>query len=298
MEAIMLAQELKSLEHLDEKREYIIQAKLDGARYQLTLFKDGRVELKGRHSNAIMNESYPEIITDANSLEKDWSEDLVLDGELIVGTQVGSGFFFKTNFSLLQGREHTKNRLKIQLLSRQVATTFVVFDIVSESLKKLTLKQRLERLSMFFAYHKAKRIIPIQSAEGKQRAVDMLFKEAQAQGYEGLMIKDPQSLYEDRRSDSWLKLKTYIEEDMQVLGYTAKNREISSLICTKGKVNFTGQPAEIGFKLLTIDSEMSENSEEKIFMFKERRDIMAKVKYLPFKEYEKMRFPILKEVVI
>ena len=52
------------------------------------------------------------------------------------------------------------------------------------------------------------------------------------------MIKKLDSIYEDRRSDSWIKKKCYREADEKIIGYTSKARAISSLILESGsKVN-------------------------------------------------------------
>jgi DNA ligase-1 len=36
---------------------------------------------------------------------------------------------------------------------------------------------------------------------------------------EGLMLRDPDSLYENRRSSSLLKVKTFYDDEAEVLGY-------------------------------------------------------------------------------
>jgi DNA ligase-1 len=38
-------------------------------------------------------------------------------------------------------------------------------------------------------------------------------------GYEGIMIKDPDSKYECKRSTAWLKQKPFIEVSLAVTGY-------------------------------------------------------------------------------
>ena len=55
------------------------------------------------------------------------------------------------------------------------------------------------------------------------------------QGYEGIMIKTPDAVYECRRSASWLKMKPFIEVSLEVIGLeegTGRNRgRLGALIC-------------------------------------------------------------------
>ena len=60
-------------------------------------------------------------------------------------------------------------------------------------------------------------------------------KDAIAAGFEGIMIKDPEAVYECKRSTSWLKMKPFIEVSLTVTGYeegTGRNEgKLGALIC-------------------------------------------------------------------
>lgn len=60
-------------------------------------------------------------------------------------------------------------------------------------------------------------------------------KDAIADGYEGIMIKDPNAVYECKRSSSWLKLKPFIEVSLEVVAVeegTGRNvGKLGALIC-------------------------------------------------------------------
>ncbi len=60
-------------------------------------------------------------------------------------------------------------------------------------------------------------------------------KHALEQGFEGIMIKDPDAVYECKRSTSWLKQKPFIEVSLTVVGIepgTGKNEgKMGALIC-------------------------------------------------------------------
>lgn len=51
--------------------------------------------------------------------------------------------------------------------------------------------------------------------------VQVLFGEITAEGYEGLMLRDPESLYQSRRTRSLLKYKAWLDEDRIVTGVVA-----------------------------------------------------------------------------
>jgi DNA ligase-1 len=60
-------------------------------------------------------------------------------------------------------------------------------------------------------------------------------KDAIDAGFEGIMIKDPNALYECKRSTSWLKQKPFIEVSLTVTGFeegTGRNEgRLGALIC-------------------------------------------------------------------
>jgi ATP-dependent DNA ligase len=290
---LMLAKTLEKLEDLDGSRVWTIQSKLDGMRYQLFLFKDGRVELKGRHSSKLMNDIYPEVTEEAQSIAKGLAEDVSLDGEMICGSK--NGFWYMNSLSLMQSREHSRGRMKISLLRKYVPATFVVFDIISPSTKDLILVERLDRLNAFL-YNRGQRIQAIESQTGRQQKIDVLFEEAKKLGLEGLMLKNPDSKYIEGRSNDWLKLKVWREEDTEATGYASKTRRVSALITPKGKVNFVGQSEEIEAMILKRDLWGTRTTSDEVeYIF--TKPVKIKLKYLPSQQ-EQMRSPVLKSVEI
>ena len=54
--------------------------------------------------------------------------------------------------------------------------------------------------------------------------LEILINESIVQGYEGIMIKDPESFYECKRSTTWLKsLKPVIEISLEVKDFRRRN---------------------------------------------------------------------------
>ena len=63
-------------------------------------------------------------------------------------------------------------------------------------------------------------------------------KESIINGYEGVMIKDPQSFYECKRSTSWLKSKPFIEISLEVVNYeegTGRNQGKLGALIAEGE---------------------------------------------------------------
>ena len=289
---MMLAQEFKE-EMVSENEIYNISQKLDGARYNIRLSKDRGVEIIGRHSTKLNNYKYPEIEQEALQLIRD--EDITLDGEMIVGSQ--NGIWYLTNFEALQSREHTENKKQIELLSRIIPARFVVFDILTPETIKLPLSERMEILLNFFGQYKnLAHIKPIYNINGNLNLAKQMYNQAYELKLEGIMLKKLDSLYEDKRSDAWLKWKCYKEADEKIIGYTSKERKISALILESGtKVNATLDKKEEELILKQDIIEERETTEERQYYFR-KPSLIAVVKYLERTKNNIMRFPILKEI--
>ena len=288
---MMLAQEYKQ-ELINDSEIYNISQKLDGCRAILKLSKNS-INLYGRHSDKPRNYKYPEIINEAIQLIRD--EDITLDGEMVVSTT--NGIWEMTNFNALASREHTENSKQIRLLSRTLPARFIVFDIITKETTKLPLKDRMEILQNFFGqYPNLRHIKPIYNIDGNMALADKLFQQAYGLGLEGIMIKKLDSMYEDRRSDGWIKKKCYKEADEKIIGYTSKARQISSLILESGsKVNAIIDDYWQNIILKQDISIVKESTDETQKYFS-KPHLTAVIKYLERTDNNIMRFPILKEV--
>lgn len=288
---MMLAQEYKQ-ELISESEVYNLSQKLDGCRALMKLSKNS-INLYGRHSDKLRNYKYPEIIQEAIQLTRD--EAITLDGEMCVSTT--NGIWEMTNFNALASREHTENAKQIQLLSRMLPARFIVFDIITSETTKLPLKDRMEVLQNFFGqYPNLRHIKPIYNINGNIATAEKIFKQAYELGLEGIMIKKLDSIYEDRRSDSWIKKKCYREADEKIIGYTSKARAISSLILESGsKVNAIIDDYWQDIILKQDISIIKEGTDE-IQKYFSKPSLTAVIKYLERTDNNIMRFPILKEI--
>jgi len=211
------------------KGKKLLEPKLDGVRVLTVINWDNRtVTQYSRNGKLLENFTH---ITEA--LEKhidDFGRSMVLDGEMI-----------STSFQALMKQVHRKDNVKAN------DAVLMLFDIIplSEFQKgKSVLGQRrrsklLQSMKSIFDKIGNIGIIPQTEVDLDEYAGELLFKQfnkdAIADGYEGIMIKDVDAVYECKRSTHWLKQKPFIEVSLTVTAVeegTGKNLgRLGALIC-------------------------------------------------------------------
>lgn len=177
-----------------------IEDKYDGIRAQLHLTRDG-AQLFSRDLNEISG-SFPEVIAAAQALDRS----LVIDGELVPWKQGAVG-----DFASLQTRLGRVDPSAALLADVPVA--LVAFDLLhldGGDLLDTPLRRRRHALeALQLPERTAERILYSHLETARSAAeVDARFDEARERRNEGLMIKDPASVYQPgRRGLGWLKLK-------------------------------------------------------------------------------------------
>ena len=191
----MLAHEFKKYKH-KVKYPCIVQPKLDGIRCIATI-KDGKCTLRTRTGNVI--NSVPHI---NEEIEKGSWIDIIFDGELKSHT----GDFDHTS-SIVRRKEPKMD-------GSHFFIDYHIFDIASSKDKALDRLLELDKISdvLFYSYIK---FVRCEIAEWEARVFAHLYS-AEEQGYEGVMIRDPESLYEYKRSFGLLKLKSFQDEEFEV----------------------------------------------------------------------------------
>ncbi|HSO93132.1 MAG TPA: ATP-dependent DNA ligase [Candidatus Dormibacteraeota bacterium] len=173
-----------------------VEDKYDGIRGQL--HKEGdRIILYSRDLNDV-TAAFPEVVQAAQGV----SHDMLLDGELLAFKDGVVRPFFELQHRL--GRKV----VSAQLLA-EVPVIFVAFDLLYLDGRNLLLeplrerRRRLEALSLPSPFMLAYLIRALDAGE-----LDRIFEGARARNNEGLMVKDPESVYTPgRRGLGWLKLK-------------------------------------------------------------------------------------------
>jgi DNA ligase-1 len=227
----MLASPVESAEEgLSYFENALVEEKYDGIRAQAHC-AGGEVKIFSRTRDDI-TDSFPELPDVLAGIP----QDVILDGEIVawsylVGEPNEPGRALP--FSVLQQR---LGRKKVSDdLMRKVPVAYLVFDVLyagNELLLERPLRERSGILDELLAATRnpvvartgsAQARLTFDSAEqthntrvlrapvsqaSSPQELEKLFDAAQARGNEGLMIKDPESLYTPgRRGKSWLKLK-------------------------------------------------------------------------------------------
>lgn len=176
-------------------RSFFAEDKLDGIRAQVHKQGD-RIEIYTRTMDRI-DASFPDVVRILAGLPGD----LLLDGE-IVPYRDGQVLPFASIQKRLGRKQLTGNIL------RDYPCVFMAFDLLylnGELLMDRPLRQRRAQLD----------VLPItQTAASELTALEQIeaaFAAARANRNEGLILKDPDSLYAPgRRGKAWLKLKTHL----------------------------------------------------------------------------------------
>jgi len=173
-----------------------LEDKLDGIRAQIHIAPE-RVEIYSRDLKKITS-TFPEIAQAAGRLRRE----AVFDGEILAWENGVALSFFELQKRL--GRREAD-----LFVSSDIPVAFLIFDILQldgRSLLKKPLTERrslLDRLPLNETLHAA----VVHTARNAEE-IDVAFSAARERGNEGLMAKDPTSLYSPgRRGLSWLKLK-------------------------------------------------------------------------------------------
>ena len=213
-----------------------LEIKLDGVRAITIIYPSQTIDIFSRNGKELNNFDHLK-----NEISKclDFAElkkPIVLDGEVI-----------STNFQELMKQIHRKNS------SQSTDASLFLFDILPlENFKKgvyeSSLEKRMYDLKEIYQKYLSKsdkiklinsKLVDLDTLEGKKEFKK--FNELSIiEGYEGIMIKDPQSFYESKRSTSWLKSKPFIEISLEVKNYeegTGRNKGKLGAIIAEGEDN-------------------------------------------------------------
>ncbi len=183
-----------------DNEDWIFEIKFDGFRAIADIRKNKKTKLYSRN-NISFNDLFAPIVEAGNQLGRD----AVLDGEVVVLNKKGI-----SEFQLLQNYQNTGKG----------SLTYFVFDILyldGRDLRDVPLIDRkllLKELSQGLGSRDIKYSDHI-PGKGKK-----FFELARKQGLEGILAKEASSKYIERRSKSWLKIKTHMRQEAVIGGFT------------------------------------------------------------------------------
>ena len=186
---------------------WLFEPKWDGIRALAVC--DEKTKLFSRRGNDI-TDGYPELSTLHSRLV---ALDAILDGEIVA---FDDG---KPSFQKLQQRMHVRDEHQLSTLVRSSPVVFMAFDLIyldGVSLISEPLEVRRGLLEEIVVPDDRIQVSPATSGEGK-----VLYDAAVTQGLEGIVAKRIDSRYEPgRRSPAWLKIKTVMDLDAVVVGWS------------------------------------------------------------------------------
>ena len=190
----------------------LVEPKLDGVRVLTVVDYESRtVTMYTRNGKELVN--FPHIVKAFEANMDNWGRSYVFDGEVV-----------SSSFQALMKEVHRKENVQAQ------DARLMLFDIVPLTEFKagasvMGQKRRSaflrENFSKLFADSGCIDIIAQREFDLDVFTDEIEFKDynkaAVAEGYEGIMIKDPNGKWEGKRSVSWLKQKPFIEVSLAVI---------------------------------------------------------------------------------
>jgi len=184
---------------------WIFERKLDGER--CLAFRDGqRLRLMTRNQLEVTT-TYPEL---ADALGAQQADDFIIDGEVVAfdGNQ--------TSFARLQRRLGVRD--PGPELRAELPVYYYIFDLLwadGRDIRPLPLRERKQLLRGLLSFGD-----PLRFTEHRDTDGEAYWREACAQGWEGVVAKRADAPYRPGRSRDWLKFKCENSQEFIIGGYT------------------------------------------------------------------------------
>jgi DNA ligase-1 len=198
----------------------LVEVKLDGVRVITVVSPNGEVNMYSRNGKELVN--FPHIAKQLSKNAVFFAETTVLDGEIMSSSfqdlmkqvhrksDVSADDAVLNLFDILTLREFQAGAGEHKQVDRSF-TLRTWYNAIADNLPNVTVVGQIA--------------IDLDTAEG-QRVFKEINQSAIDSGYEGIMIKDPDALYQTKRTVAWLKQKPFIEVSLTVIGVeegTGKN---------------------------------------------------------------------------
>jgi bifunctional non-homologous end joining protein LigD len=198
-----------SIETAFDDPDWLFEIKWDGYRAVAFLDKNA-IRLVSRNQNDLTAQ-YPDLHDLPKFLN---AKTAILDGEIVALDEHG-----RSSFSLMQQRTGFRERGRRVIPKPEIPILYYAFDLLyldGDDLRRVPLEQRKAALaSILITPNDILRLSDHFVANGKA-----LFDAARQQGLEGILAKKRASLYEERRSREWLKIKIRHRLEAVIAGYT------------------------------------------------------------------------------
>lgn len=189
-----------------------VQCKMDGMRFN-AIVKDGKVDYRSRNGKSVQLLGN----LDQDFLSLSGGVDCVFDGELLVrdgntimDRQTGNGILNKANKGTISEKEAS-------MVHATVWDVIPYSDFVTGACKT-NYKTRWESLCIMFDQRGSSKVSLVDHWEVDtiDQAND-LFESLLAQGQEGIILKDANGVWEDKRAKHQIKFKGELECDLEIV---------------------------------------------------------------------------------
>jgi bifunctional non-homologous end joining protein LigD len=187
---------------------WLFEIKWDGYR-ALAFLDGGRIRLMSRNQNDLTAQ-FPELQSLAQFVK---AERAILDGEIVALDDKG-----RPSFSLMQQRTGFHPGQRRLERRERVPVIYYAFDLLyldGLDLRRVALEQRKRLLREIIV---AGEVIQF-SDHYDEKGLD-LFAAAKKRELEGIVAKKRNSIYEEKRSTNWLKIKITQSQECVIGGYT------------------------------------------------------------------------------
>jgi bifunctional non-homologous end joining protein LigD len=182
--------------------DWLHEIKFDGYRL-LCFIKNGKVTLMTRGKKN-WTHKFPTLVSALTRLKL---PDVILDGEVVALDDE-----HHSNFQLLQNNLRDKNSDSI---------VYYIFDLIYQGTQDLSQKPLLERKSLLKKLIPKKKNSILQYSDHIIGNGDTIFKKSCALDLEGIISKNINSKYMQKRSSNWLKVKCHKRQEFVIGGFTS-----------------------------------------------------------------------------
>lgn len=219
-----------------------IDVKLDGMRVLTIVTPDGIVNQYTRNGKELFNFEVTKLQIAKHAVY--FKETMVLDGEIM-----------SASFQDLMKQARRKTDVAAD---DAVLNLFDIIPLREFKLGKGTVPQKVRTAQLLAWFNPIEGFMPnvtvvgteevdLDTAAGRARLME-INKAALVGKYEGVMLKDPEAMYECKRSGNWLKMKPFIEESLTVTAVEAGSvgskfeGTMGALVC---EGNVEGKPVKV-----------------------------------------------------
>lgn len=191
-----------------DSADWLFEIKWDGYR-AVAFIENGKARLVSRNQNEL-TARYPELKDLAKSVK---AKSVILDGEVVALDEQG-----RASFSLMQQRTGFRPGGRRGVTNADVPVLYYAFDLLyldGYDWRKLPLEERKKKLASILITGDSVRYSDHYERQGKA-----LFEMARQKGLEGILAKKRDSIYQERRSSEWLKIKIRHRLEAVIGGYT------------------------------------------------------------------------------